>query len=516
MDWTIAIFLFLVSVVEVPTRIVNWHVTPKHILVLIMGMVVVVLATLPGQHQIALGWAQILALSWGAWCLATTAWSPVACYSIRPAITQICFVITFVALSSYDVDLMLICLSGTLGLVLNACFSFYQHFKGDPWIAEKKCKCGFATFGNRNWYAAYALGAIGFPFWLMVNHSYWWTIVVLFTIVTLFLARSKAALMAMTLGLGGVMLFSKKFRKKLNTLTYRFSYWTAGLWLIKERPWIGHGMRMYRREVYRAHQELNKASKGKFLDPKNYPNPKPREAHNDYIGYAVEGGLIGLALFLGAVGFALADSLGSAFSLAVIYCLINALVFYNLRCPASGLIFWILLGLGVSSVPTTYVATVPVTLLATIAFIIPVGIITYRYMMAHVIANVAFKTGQAEYMEKALRYDPYCSTFIFPLVSALIGKDPVQASFYIHRIMEHYDGDSVPWAMWEALGKARMSVGSIIEARGCFKESLTTMPYYKPSLKALAECNKVIKAGKIAIEFKQETADGLQNNSVKS
>lgn len=75
-------------------------------------------------------------------------------------------------------------------------------------------------------------------------------------------------------------------------------YSPAAVYLFKESPLLGHGLWSYRNQVYRAQAELGRDDEGYFRD---YPNPKPRRVHNDYLEFLVEGGIVyalALAVFL--------------------------------------------------------------------------------------------------------------------------------------------------------------------------------------------------------------------------
>jgi tetratricopeptide (TPR) repeat protein len=185
----------------------------------------------------------------------------------------------------------------------------------------------------------------------------------------------------------------------------------------------------------------------------------------------------------------------------------NATVFYPLRAPASLLIFWILMGM---VVPIASLTTVPmvVALLA-----LPILITAYRYYMSHYYANIAFSIGDGDYFTKALKLDPNNSCYLMSIIEIVKKVDPVQAAHVSYQCLSNYDGDTVPWAIWTNLGHTRLATGQIVEARMCFIQALSSLPYYKPALKGLEQCEKVLKeGGQIVIQFHKEKPNGLQNN----
>ena len=506
--WTLATALFLISVIETPGLVVNWHLVPKQALVLIFGVIALAIMIFPWTTtppRINLGPAQTLALGWGVWCVVSCSWSVNPWFSFRTAFMQLSLVLLFILGSSYALDWFILCVSGALGLLINATLSLYQHFHGDPWIPYKKSRCGFGTFGNRNWYGSYAVGAIAFPIWLGLNSHPAWFYLVALTLITLILARSKASLLSLTLGLAAIPFFlSKSLRNRFHTLRYRYHYWRAGVWLVKERPFLGFGMRQYRREVYRANAAIDELTKGKFLDPESYGNPKPREAHNDYIGFAVDCGLIGLALFVGAFTYTLIQAQSFWLAFGIVGILLNALVFYPLRTPGTATVFWVLLAMVSAGPATSY--SIP-TLTSMILFLVlgvPILISTHRLFVSSYHANRAYKTGNAEFMNKALALDRNNSCHLMAVLPTMMQQDLIAASHCLHRMIEHFDGDTIPWAIWEEYARCRMNLGSIFEARRCYEQSLKSMPYYKPALKGIQKCDQIIKGGKVEINFKQQ------------
>lgn len=515
MDVTLFISLgvLLVSIIETPMLLINWHIVPKHALTLLMGAASVCLMVIPGRElTFNLGPAQACALGWGLWCLATCAWSHNPRCSYRTAWSQMSLALIFVLISSNRVNLTTVAIFGTIGLMINAFFATYQHWYGDPWIPAKKgvsggqTGCGFGTLGNRNWYSAYVCGAVAFPLYLAFSQSLWWLGCFAYVLWTLKLSRCKGALLALTLGLGAlVLIFSKRLRKQMYTLRYRLRYWQAGWFLFKERPFLGHGMRQFRREVYRAHATLDKRTNGAFLDPKTYPNPRPRETHNDFLGFAVDTGLVGLSLLLGVVVFALIGGSSLALTFGIVAVLFNALVFYPLRTGGAALVFWVLLGmLATGGTALTYQASPVVSVVVFLVFGLPILITTYRYVMSHFYGNMGFKTNNGRYMERALRLDPNNSTCLTALLPTLMTQDAVAASDCAKRILEHFDGDTVPWAILSSYGQTRMALGSFIEAQRIFEQGLEIMPHDGPLKRGLAQCKKVIQGGKVEINFKPQ------------
>ncbi len=522
--------LYIVSIIMVPERIVNWHVTPKTATMLVLGLLAVVIMSIPGvEHSVVLGTPQVLALVWGLLCLVSCSWSQSPRFSFRAAMVQMSFALWFVFLSStldlYDLTSLAIC--GTVALVMNAGLATWQHFYGDPWIrlpnGDKKYG-EFATFGNRNWYAGYVVGSISFPLYLTVEQSYLWLLVLPLVLWTLYIGRSKAALASLSLGLAGVAL--PFMVKKYQTMRFRLCFIKSAWYLIRERPFLGHGMRMYRREVYRANVKLNEDTKGKFLDKKNYANPKPREVHNDYVGFAVEVGLVGLILFMSVIvavliGAATNLSLGTVvLTYGVLAMMVDGLVFYPFRQAGMGIIFWTLLAMvsvaTTTAVPVYYTPTILASLIIGLIVCIPLGRTTYAYVMSNYLANKAFVTKDARYIKRAERYDRYNSMLLSAVIPPLMNTDVIAACACSNRIIEHFDGDTIPWSTWTNYGNARLGLGSVMEAKRAYEIATSYLPYYRPALRGIKQCDQILNnGGKIVIDFspQEKPPDGLQNTN---
>ncbi len=86
---------------------------------------------------------------------------------------------------------------------------------------------------------------------------------------------------------------------KSDTLRLRIAkYYRGSFWLFKQNPLFGTGLWSYRNMVYKAQAEINKVDETFF---KNYPEPKPRRVHTDYLEILNDGGLVAaaaLSLFL--------------------------------------------------------------------------------------------------------------------------------------------------------------------------------------------------------------------------
>lgn len=132
----------------------------------------------------------------------------------------------------------------------------------------------------------------------------------------------------------------------------RFDYWKDSLSAIRDYPVTGAGFGTFA-DIYRPYQSIGD---NHFVD----------HAHNDYLEFGVEGGIVGFVLFFGFVAavfskifkgyarrkdpYAVFISIGSVTGIIAI--LFHSLSDFNLQIGANGLWFFLLLALAVSAAHT--------------------------------------------------------------------------------------------------------------------------------------------------------------------
>ena len=79
---------------------------------------------------------------------------------------------------------------------------------------------------------------------------------------------------------------------RVTSLQYRVKYWQASWHLIKQAPFLGHGLWAYRKTVYDAQAQIQQKDPTYF---DGYRKPQPRRAHNDYLETVNDGGVLLLA-----------------------------------------------------------------------------------------------------------------------------------------------------------------------------------------------------------------------------
>jgi len=287
----------------------------------------------------------------------------------------------------------------------------------------------------------------------------------------------------------------------ISTLRFRFRYWRAGWELFIARPLSGFGLRTYRREVYGAQGRLHQKD-GKFLD-EHYQTPQPRECHNDFLEYFVEGGIVGGGLIVviiftvfyhGMVAMSLANSSKDVLlmimllsSLAVF--VVNAFFAFPMRLAASAMNFWIALAL----VESVSIKTITISASAS-----PYLIVLVSLGLAAMLWESVCKPNLAHYhfakynfakdvkdkekrIRKTINLQPRDS---IPRVHALLGYMDIfkeEAAMHADVIKNHFDGMTPGWTTAFNCGLLAAKRGHYDDAVRLFSEALFYFPRFLPA-----------------------------------
>jgi O-antigen ligase len=154
----------------------------------------------------------------------------------------------------------------------------------------------------------------------------------------LFLRVGAALIMMATVALvAGLM------GKGITSASGRWVFWRAGLGLIAERPWFGHGLGIFEARYVEGAAALHLAA--------GAPVALPVHAHNDWIEFGVELGAVAAAILIVATGWAIWHGITSTSELtrttAVALAVLAMLAVWDspLHEPATALLFWMLIGI---------------------------------------------------------------------------------------------------------------------------------------------------------------------------
>ncbi|MBN1104852.1 MAG: O-antigen ligase family protein [Deltaproteobacteria bacterium] len=310
------------------------------------------------------------------------------------------------------------------------------------------------------------------------------------------------------------------------TLVLRMQkYYQGSLWLFKQGPIFGTGLWSFRNGVYAAQAEINRIDPGYF---RNYPEPKPRRVHNEYLEILNDGGLLAafaLLLFTITVmrhgwrvirGETLEtrDRVISATAFcSVLAVLLTAVFFFPFRINTTLFMTALMLGLmeglyirnfntmrapGGRGVPFSVLA-VPIIVLVIVGMLWFAGIKPFMGEVEHFKYKKALANRNMDEAErhllKAIRYDPHNTAYCMWASQLYMNskKDFVKAEDFISRAIIDFNGDIVPWAAYYVKGLLRFQMGNPFGARHSFEKALYYNPTFQEAGQKLAEVNRVIK-----------------------
>jgi tetratricopeptide (TPR) repeat protein len=323
---------------------------------------------------------------------------------------------------------------------------------------------------------------------------------------------------------------------RADTLMLRMNkYYQASWWLFKQSPLFGTGLWSYRNMVYKAQAEINEKNPGFFRD---YPEPKPRRVHTDYLETLNDGGLVAaasLVLFLLVVmrhGWAVIrnetldprDRIIAAMAFSSLIAVMLANIFFfpfriNSTMFMTVLMMGILEGLylrnyGLLSMHTgkrsgALFTLTPCVLLVLIGVVWYTGIKPLKGEMEHFKYKRALSQKNPKQAEthilKAIEYDPHNSAYCLYACQLYMNvlRDFGKANDFIERAILDYNGDLTYWSLYYIKGLLKFQMGSLFEARSAFQKALYYNPEFPPASKKLKEVNAVIKKhDKVLIKYR--------------
>jgi len=322
-----------------------------------------------------------------------------------------------------------------------------------------------------------------------------------------------------------------------DTLRLRMEkYYRASFWLFEQNPLFGTGLWSFRSQVYRAQAEINK------IDPeffKDYPEPKPRRVHTDYLEILNDGGLLAasalLLFFLSVMrhGWYLIrdENIGvreriiaaTAFC-SLISIMLAAFFFFPFRINSTlfmtALMMGILEGLylaaaggGIKSLQLNGKRTgkilLPLVIILLAGFVWFTAIKPFIGEVEHFKYKKALARGDAKGAErfilKALEYDPHNTAYCLYASQLYMNvlKDFGKARDFIERAIIDFNGDITMWSAYFIKGLLKLQMGSLYEAQAAFEKALYFNPTFQPARQKLAEVKQIIKDhDRVLIKFR--------------
>jgi len=301
-------------------------------------------------------------------------------------------------------------------------------------------------------------------------------------------------------------------------------YFQVSWWLFKESPLFGTGIWSFRNLAYEAQAEIEKSG-GEFF--KDYPEPKPRRAHNEYLEVLNDGGLVAalvLAAFFWIImkhGWAVIRNeavpqeerimAGTAFS-CLVGVLVTALFFFPFRINSTLFMTALMIGVteglylrrsglvGKASVQGPLrLIFIPVIVLLLVGWTYHTGYKPFRAELEHLGYKKALSQKKAKEAErhilKAVDYDPYNSVYALYAAELYMGprKDMAKAREFLERAINHFNGDLTKWSLFYFKGLLAYQTGALFEARAAFEKALYYNPVFVEARQQLEEVNQVLK-----------------------
>lgn len=329
-----------------------------------------------------------------------------------------------------------------------------------------------------------------------------------------------------------------KFKNVTQSQTLKLrmkKYYRASFWLFEQSPLYGTGLWSYRNMVYKAQAEINKVDPNFF---KEYPEPKPRRVHTDYLEILNDGGLMAasaLSLFLILVlrhgwmvikrdDFPLGDRIicAMAFS-ATIAVMLNAFFFFPFRINSTMFMTVFMMGLMEALylrnynmlnsmkgwVSSTRYVNIPLVFLVMGGFVWYTGIKPFKgevehYKYKRAMMERRFKDAE-KYILRAIEYDPHNTAYCLYATQLYMNilKDFGKARDFIERAIIDFNGDVTRWSIYFIKGLLKFQMGNLFDAKAAFEKSLYFNPEFSLARQKLNEVNKVIKEhDRVLIKFR--------------
>ena len=429
--------------------------------------------------------------------------------------TMSLFLGAFVLTSAYEIPGLMILVTAAL---INSAIAIGQNiFKWEPfWKISwfKRYYPNGLIHRSPNFLGAYLVPHIFFGCYLAKAHSEMWGLGVALMLYVLWLTKCRAALISAICGLGvygffiyplftagcflalGLLLIFDKTRTKYMihralTAKDRLNYWKLGFLQYDRSPIWGIGFDVMKTKVPYLQRELNEKTKGKFLDPENYEDPKPRKMHNDYLQMILDTGFVGFFLFLSIitasiyVGATSGTDLTLYKTLALCAILINGLFFHTLYVITLNPITWYLICSILKSQSATMTFEMNPYLWMDYRW---VGLMIALYTVRHQIYDyfsykyLGTEIADEKLLLKCLRLNPNSSRMLNQACRYYNAKLRFDKSVNcLHQAIQHYDGDRTIWSIWTNLGSTYFFAGSLVLSLKAHKEALSLMPRFQPA-----------------------------------
>ena len=317
------------------------------------------------------------------------------------------------------------------------------------------------------------------------------------------------------------------FRNVANPSSFKMrteKYFQVSWWLFKESPLFGTGIWSFRNMVYEAQAEIEKAG-GNFF--KDYPEPKPRRVHNEYLEVLNDGGLLAALVLAGLFWVIMKHGwtvirkeaapreerimAGIAFS-SLVGVLVTAFFFFPFRINSTVFMTALMLGitegfylrhsdlLGKAVLRDSHRAVfIPAILLLLAGWLYYTGYKPLQGELEHLAYKKALSQKNPREAERhileAIRHDPHNSVYALYAAELYMGprRDLAKAREFLERAINDFNGDLTKWSLFYFKGLLAYQTGALFEARAAFETALYYNPVFGEARQQLDEVNQVLK-----------------------
>lgn len=360
---------------------------------------------------------------------------------------------------------------------------------------------------------------LGFDLWESIRSNRWRTLLVTFSLIALL-----SSLWLLAPPRFHTMM---SFRQVTDSLTLRLrmdKYFQASWWLFKQNPLFGTGLCSFRNMVYQAQAEINKVDESYFT---NYPEPKPRRVHNEYLETLNDGGLLAAAALLAFLalvmrhGWKVIRNEGVPYQTRIItasaFCsilgiMLAAFFFFPFRMNCTLFMTALMMGIveGVylrsfgllstaQGVKSKGRVLIPFALLMLLGVVWFTGIKPFIGELENQKHNWALASRNMKEAErhilKAIEYDPRNSSYCLHASQLYMNafRDHAKAIDFIERAIVDFNGDLTLYSLYFFKGLVKQKTGNIFEARAAFEKALYYYPTYVEAAAMLQETDKIIQ-----------------------
>jgi O-antigen ligase len=369
--------------------------------------------------------------------------------------------------------------------------------------------------GNTNHAAAFLAPYLFINIYLAINVSIWFAVLIPFIIAGVILTKCYSAMLGVLAGMCFIYppyslwlllcipigvcasivlyvyyptIYEKVIGTKRLNFMSRIYYWKVAFELWKKKPIFGWGPDSFKKELFECQAEMNQKDQsllGYKDDAKDIPSkytPYPEKAHNDYVQFLADGGIVGFILILLFVASIIYSAIlsGNYILLGGAICLaVHGVFFFTISTLS--FVPYMILGAALSPSPILYYAVpLPIALIGVLAIIRLCVTHAINPVIASILAQKAVGEANEEKREnlidKAISFDSTNSQLCMIAVDVKVQKDRWIALHYMEHAIHCFDGIMQLPILFLKYGELQNLCGNLDAAQKAFKYALYLNP----------------------------------------